>query len=261
MSFIKKNFWQLPPEIPSLSLSDPINQGLVGFWLCNDYFTYGSNINDLSSSDNKGTIQSPPSTQPGLFGRSILIDNASQYITLGTKNQPSGSSSRTMSGWIKGSPSSNIGSFFGYGAAGISGVFSLGVFGTSNIIYFAGYGNDFQGVADVMNDKKHHIAATYDGNVVTIWVDGHFDSSKVAGALSTTLASFYINTLPWSPGSFNIPCLTSGVRLHNRVLSPGEIGRLAVDPYAGLVNPMGSWITDEAAAPTSSPMPMLIFWS
>jgi len=85
----------------------------------------------------------------------------------------------------------------------------------------------------------HHIAGTYNGNQVILYVDGILrlldidtrgsgnpicTSTVTIGARDSGASDWYNGQIGW-------------VRLHNRVLSADEVAWLAAEPYAGILAP------------------------
>lgn len=66
---------------PRLSLSDPINQGLVGYWSMDGGTISGTTLADLSGNGNNGTLVNGPTLVPGLVGQALSFNGTNQKIS------------------------------------------------------------------------------------------------------------------------------------------------------------------------------------
>jgi len=107
---------------------------------------------------------------------------------------PSGNSARTMETWINTTTSGSQTApawqgVMGYGSDALRQGFELVLVGDNQILLLAGGGGDdrlFKAPFVITNGGWHHIAATYDGTTVTVYVDGrNLGSQTYGGALNT----------------------------------------------------------------------------
>jgi hypothetical protein len=74
----------------------------------------------------------------------------------------------------------------------------------------------------VADNQWHHVAGTYDGSFLRIYVDGHLENSVArTGTISTGAADVLIGYRPSPTGFF--PGLIDEVAMYNRALSASEI--------------------------------------
>jgi hypothetical protein len=166
-----------------------------GAWHLSDGTTLS--VKDSSSSANDGTSASSPSAVTGKIDGGAGLASGSKITTTST-GFAAGSARRSISGWFKTSYASGPEALFGYGSGTTAANYLIGVaYGTAGKIYFAGYSADVQGVATVNDGIWHHVAATYDGTTVRIYVDGAPDSSG-ALALNTGAGGMVIGANTWS---------------------------------------------------------------
>lgn len=124
------------------------------------------------------------------------FDGADDFITGSDVGFPSGASSRTIEAWVKTSGVATYGSILEFGTNSTGQESSLGV-QTSGFIYFWGSSLDLMGTINITDGNWHHIAATYNGVTLKLYVDGILDVSANM-ALSTVLdGSFDIGKSAW----------------------------------------------------------------
>jgi hypothetical protein len=147
-------------------------------------------------------------------------------------NLPQGASPRTMALWVQ--PVSSGGTpetFFNYGTFFNDQRF--GLLAVNSHDYFVGETHDLAGGVTLTDGAWHHVAATYDGATLSLYVDGTLDtSSTLAGVtLNTTGTAFAIGTTVGVSSREPFHGNISDIRVYDRVLSSSEIGSLAT--FAG----------------------------
>jgi len=172
-----------------------------------------------------------------------LTFNGSNYVTGSDINFPSGNSPRTIEGWVK-FTSTSYGPILGYGNDANTGqAFGLGVHGGIGKAYFYSQNTDVAGNTLINNGAWHHIAVTYDGTTIKMYVDGNLDVSQVVSLNTIRTGSFYIAHTQ-NHSSYNLTGSTDETRLWsfaktqaqiqasmNSCLSGSESGLIAYFPF------------------------------
>ena len=154
-------------------------------------------------------------------GAALSLNGSSQYITVANDAAFSGTNAITIEAWIKASNGTDRyivakeGSFWlGLGPNGT----------TANKLsfYVAGVSTSWlQGARDLNDNLWHHVAGTYDGSTLRVYVDGVLDGSRNATGLILTSAN------PMQIGARNGGSLFAGslaeVRVWNIARSGNEI--------------------------------------
>lgn len=207
-------------------------RGCVGAWApC--LGPTGLTLRDWSGYANHGTLTNMTSGSDWITdqGRwSLDFDGANDVVTM-TPGMITGTSPFTMSAWCRfnATPSFFQGvMMIGGGTTGTSayiGWVSSASFGTNNSWGGGGFGRNYgSGITDVTG--WHHVLMTSTGGgsqTFTIWVDGKL---MISGTETITLVSTHLR-IGANPSDAFVNGKIDDCRLYNRVLSDGEIKRLA----------------------------------
>ena len=80
------------------------------------------------------------------------------------------------------------------------------------------------GSTDLTDNQWHHVAATYDGSVMKVYVDGVLEGSKTAsGAISTGIADVLIGS---RDNRFYYTGSLDDIRIYDRTLSESAIQQI-----------------------------------
>ncbi|MDQ2769052.1 MAG: FG-GAP-like repeat-containing protein [Bacteroidota bacterium] len=167
-------------------------------------------------------------------GNALAFDGVDDYATGTMALLPQGNAARTLEAWVLTTTSGSV--IFNYGTASSnqrSGILVIG-----GHLYYVGEGNDLQGNITITDGRWHHVAATYNGTTLSLYVDGVLDVSSNPSAFGTTGTS-------WNLGK-RIPPLTSTellngrldeVRVYNVALTQAQVqaDMLSTNTAAGLV--------------------------
>ena len=213
----------------------------IGWWA----FDNAANIGDDSSANNSDLTagNDPEYTASGHTGGGLALDGAADttgdFLTGAPANLPTANSPYTLSAWVKptGSTFGTRGGIVGWGnfsgtrsAIGFRLSASNGLFHTwSNVPLNAtdaqvnAYGIDLDGGA------WHHVVASYDGSMRSIWVDGNLiNSDAQTTPNAATAANFRIGIAnsTSSAGDY-FKGTMDDVAIWNVALAPNQIGALA----------------------------------
>ena len=231
----------------------------------------GSGNDSIGS--NNGTVQGGTTFVPGVSGQAFNFDGTG-YVQI-PDNPSLNVSYLTMAGWIKpvftGRPAADYdfdtiftkgsGTGFGYSLAVVmdptAGRFfqapPAGVpIGTP--AFFANIGGAahqiFSPFALADDGQFHHVAGTFDGSTIRLFVDGVEVASKaVSGSIVSTNVDAFIGGQPESPAPFNIlsRAAVDDVVLADHALSADQIERLFVERAGTLGNRIqGNYIGTDA---------------
>ncbi len=112
--------------------------------------------------------------------------NGTQYAQSNNSTLPVGNTSRTIEAWVKTTTSTN-GVIANWGQPFTNQ--RSGLIIVNSRIYYVGENNDLQGNINISDGNWHHVAATFDGTTLKLYVDGALDvsSAKSFNTSGTTL--------------------------------------------------------------------------
>ncbi|PYR76157.1 MAG: hypothetical protein DMF87_18785 [Acidobacteria bacterium] len=217
----------------------------------------GTTTADVSGNGNAGTLIAPsPWTTSGRYGNGLLLAGGLQGVRVASAASLNVSSALTIESWIyptsiaaypklvyrDGAPGSpyNLALAFGNGTV---------VFGITTT---AGSFNVF-GYTAVAANTWSHVAATYDGATMRVYVNGVlFGSAAASGTIVEVTRDLWLGRAPWGEGFTG---RLDEVRVYDRALSPAEIARDRDTQVNGLDPPdVGDLLPASSAtgiAPTS----------
>lgn len=133
---------------------------------------------------------------------------------------PQGATARTLALWVKTTAAPTSQSLFTYGSFAVGKQF--GLLTSANNAYFVGFGPDVPSSKNITDNAWHHVAATYDGAQLGLYVDGVQVATKSI-VLDTTGTDFAIGQSISQPGREPFAGSLSDVRIYNRVLTAAEL--------------------------------------
>ncbi len=133
---------------------------------------------------------------------------------------PQGASARTLALWVKTTAAPTSQSLFTYGSFAVGKQF--GLLTSANNAFFVGFGADVPSSKNITDNVWHHVAATYDGAQLGLYVDGVQVATKSI-VLDTTGTDFAIGQSISQPGREPFAGSLSDVRIYNRVLTAAEL--------------------------------------
>ncbi len=213
---VQELFKTRPPDIET---------GLVGHWKLNE--TSGATAYDSSGNANDGTLIGDPHWVQGKLQGALQFDGIDDYVDCGNDSSLGITAEITLGVWVKTNDAAN-GQHNPYVTKGDH---SYGIkHHTSNNIEYFIYDGGWQvaryPVDSTFNGVWHHLAGTYDGSELRLYIDG---------TLVTTVA--HSGTIASSPFNVNIGRNTEAstrfyegalddVRIYNRALSAGDVQEL-----------------------------------
>jgi hypothetical protein len=208
---------------PGVGATDPplpaAPSGLVSWWAAEDNFADRAGTNPALGVGEAGFTG-------GMVGRAFDLNGSTSLVQVAApKSLPLGSAPRTLMLWCR-SPrnlaTSTESGILQYGSSSNGGMFGLITSGNApGRMYFFGYHNDLAGVRTLTADTWHHLAVSYDGTVVRLYLDGQREA-KAAIALGTILDGNGL-TIGSRPGSSFWQGQLDEVMLFDRALEPWEI--------------------------------------
>ncbi|MBN2180980.1 MAG: discoidin domain-containing protein [Sedimentisphaerales bacterium] len=214
--------YRIAPEV--VEPTDPGTTNLVAQYLMEN------NVQDSSGNGLNGTIVGTPGYVAGITGMALSLDGVDDHVNCGDNARFDITGQITLAAWVKTNDAGNgqHNPFVGKGDQSYAIKHA-----SNNSMEFFIYDDDWQTLQSPINssfnDNWHHIAGTFDGNQLRLYVDGLLaDSMDYTGAIATT-------TYPVNIGrnSQNTDRLYEGaideVRIYNRALSEAEIQYIMID--------------------------------
>lgn len=216
---------------------DHLNNGLIGYWKM-DENTGTTSTADSSGNGKTGTFVNIDSTDwvAGKFGSNLDFDGSTEYITVASPSLPT--SDYTYSAWVNLDANSDETIFEAFNAAGSADEFSLGVTtsgAAGRIEVTNNDGSSFRSTNSISTGSWSHVAATRQGSLITIYINGSPDpttntdgTSLDFGSCSLVLGADVDNAA--SNCTSSVGNYTDGrmdeLRIYNRALTPAEIQKL-----------------------------------
>jgi len=206
--------------------------GLVGFWKFDE--GSGGTAADSSGSNLHGTIIGNPAWVDGPDGKALRFDGDGDYVDLGNDSRFNLTSQITVAAWIK------VDAFdCQYQAIITKGDDSwrLQRNGAEGSIEFACTGafvpgaqvGCLFGTVSVNDGRWHHVAGTYDGSMICLYVDGEHDiGSNADGSIEVNDYNLFIGANAEKPGR-NFKGSIDDVRIYSYALSAEEIKAISAE--------------------------------
>ncbi len=202
------------------------------------HYTADNTSQDISGNGHDGTLFNGATYDAGKLGQAFSFDGTNDYLA-GPVIPEINPNSFSIALWVNAvaeggnrllADSSHGGTR--NGSINWEG-FALQLTGANTVDFAFGNGSGFPHVTStsiVADNSFHHVAATFDGSVLSMYVDGVFENS--ASYSGTPM----ISGRPFRLGNHDqltnraLDGLLDDVRLYNEVLSPGQIAGLASVP-------------------------------
>ncbi|HUS83435.1 MAG TPA: LamG domain-containing protein, partial [Dehalococcoidia bacterium] len=220
-----------PTEIPGCGTG-----GLVGQWTMEE--GSGATINDSSSPANNGTLFGDATwASPGQVGSYALsLDGTGDYALVGDDACLDVTGAITLATWVK---PEKQGTQYLLKKATMDGIdgyeLSLATSGKAFVrLNQKASANTYR--LDSTSDYPYdgstwvHLAATYDGSTIRIYVNGVEDGTPIAGPVAIATNDLSLGIGAQGDGGVPLQGQLDEARLYNRALSPEEIQSLAEVP-------------------------------
>ena len=210
--------------------------GLIGWWKFDD--GAGGTAADSSGNNLHGTIAGNPAWIDGMADKALKFDGDGDYVDLGNDSSFNMTSQITVAAWIK------VDTFDCEWQAVITkgdGSWRLQRNGTQGSIEFACTGafvpgaqvGSLFGTVGINDGKWHHIAGTYDGSRICLYVDGRLDiASEAAGSINVNDYSLFIGANAEKPDR-NFKGSIDDVRIYSYALSAEEVKTISAGQNPG----------------------------
>ncbi len=202
----------------------------------------GSGVNDSSGSGNNGTLTSATRTTAGKFGSALTFNGSSSWVTIPDAPSLDLTNSMTLEAWVK--PATLTGAWRTVLMKEQSGdvVYDLYAHRISAPqaplaeVAVAGGAQGAQSTSTLPLNVWSHLAATYDGSIVRLYVNGTQVATQLAvGDMPNSTGPLRIGGngiwSEWFDGQID------EVRVYGRVLTPAEVqadmNKAVVNPDAG----------------------------
>jgi hypothetical protein len=203
----------------------PVEDGLVLAFGFNE--SAGTTATDTSGNGHVGAVREAQFV-PGRFGNALSFDGVNDWVTVADANSLDLSAGMTLEAWVRPTVNSGwhtimlkeAGSNMSYE------MYSNNPDVTRPAAFFTAAGGglrNLNGAAPVAVNAWTHLAFTYDGTTMRLYVNGVLARSALrAGPIRTSTGVLHIGgNQVWGGEFFN--GLIDEVRIYNRALSPAEI--------------------------------------
>jgi N,N-dimethylformamidase beta subunit-like, C-terminal/Domain of unknown function (DUF4082)/Concanavalin A-like lectin/glucanases superfamily/Bacterial Ig-like domain/Bacterial Ig domain len=206
----------------------------------------GTTVADSSSANNAGTISGASWSTAGMFGGALSFNGTNNWVTVADSASLDITGALTMEAWVKPMAANGFGTVLFKERSGGDTYSLYAVNGASQppaaYVNVGGAGIDatIQGPAQLPLNAWSHLAATYNGSVLSFFVNGNLVSTAPAnGSVTTSNGALRIGGNSVFGDYFQ--GLIDEVRVYSRALTQGEIRSDMSTPIGG---------TLETTAPT-----------
>ena len=222
----------------------PLPAGAIEWWPA------GGDANDVVGGNN-GTMMNGATFAAGEVGQGFSVDGVSSYVKIPTSTDPAGPF--TIEFWMQADPNNAMDNIQGLVAGDFYGIEISSGWGGNNGVnfYISPDGGSTWNMTSTPNDGGavvssgdwHHVAATYDGTNMQLYVDGQAwgDWYPSAPPVPTTTGSFLAfgseDGRSCGCGSRDFNGILDEVTIYNRALAPSEIAAIYNAGGAGKDNP------------------------
>jgi len=197
--------------------------GIVAWWPAE------GNANDATGNGHFGVLQNGATFGPGKSGMGFSLDGVNDNISVPDSPPFHLTNAISVEGWIK-----TTGGFDRYIATKHEDSFYFAV-GGGNVaphklsFWLNGVSSSwFAGSTSIDDGQWHHVAATYDGSTMSLYVDGHLDGSAPrTGTIQSNTSNILIGARSDGTNASNFPGMIDELAVYNRAIGPSEVQALA----------------------------------
>jgi len=231
-----------PPPGAQVDWSNPINDGLVGWWLFNE--GAGSRLNDIAGRNHGVLTNMDPATDwvGSIHGAALDFDGNNDYVNVGSDATLNPA---FMSGfaWINPATTqdNNWAIILARFSSGDAYHFSLGN-GSSGfkltIFIDTSAGGQNVSITDTITPEIwSHVGFTYDGANLRLWVNGIENNSVThSGGIDVVSLDTNIGRKPAGGDVLEYTGLIDDVRIWKQALTAAEVQQLHHFPYGGILH-------------------------
>ncbi len=225
-----------------------VGRGLVGRWRLDE--TSGTSAADSSPYNNDGTLYGGLSfsshSVAGQYNRALSFNGSSHYVSVANASSLQLTNGLTLAAWIKGDAwgsGTDVDTIIRKGEANPNNYQLSIADGRVSLHLNQNDDGGYRGDTILETGRWYHVAATWDGAEVKIYVNGQLDASPTArtGTIPTDTRALYLggrSGADYFDGALDEP------RVYNYALDQNDINRLY-----GL---MAHWKLDEGSGSTVS---------
>lgn len=202
----------------------PPPSGLVAAYSFNE--GSGTALIDRTGSGRTGTLSGPTWTTSGKFGGALSFDGTNDWVTIADANSLDLTNGMTLEAWVRPSALSGYPTVI---LKEMSGGLAYGLYAYDSAPRPAGYvtvaGSDVgaSGTSNLLLNTWTHLALTYNGSVLRLFVNGAQVASRtLSGSIQTSTGALRIGGNAVWGGEF-FSGLIDDVRIYNRALTQIEI--------------------------------------
>lgn len=190
------------------------------------HYEFEGNANDSSANALHGTAHGGPSYVGGMFGQAIGLDGVDDYVDCGNSPLLDITGQITVAAWVRTNDSAN-GEHNPYITKGDhSFALKHGFNGIQFFIYDGDYRAVHVPVDSSFNGIWHHVAGTYDGSEVKLYIDGALEASLAyTGSIASSTHSVNIGSNAEVSGRFYDGAIDD-VRIYDNALTAGQVLQL-----------------------------------
>jgi PKD repeat protein len=187
----------------------------------------GTTLTDRSRNGHNGTISGAAWSAAGKYGNALLFDGVDDLVSVADSNLLDLTTGMTIEGWLRPTTSGTSFRTFVIKEDGSSHVYRIYA-NTSALApraqaAIAGGVRSATGTTALPVNVWSHVAATYDGTTLRLWVNGNEVANVVkAPSIATSTGAFRIGGRSVSPGEF-FAGLVDDVRVYNVALTQAQI--------------------------------------
>ncbi len=213
------------PSISASTLACPTSTGPVAAYSFDT--ATGTTLADNSGGGNAGSISGATWTSAGKSGGALAFDGVNDMVTVADKASLDLSTGMTLEAWVR--PSANS-TWRTVVTKETSGNLTYGLFSNSDVpqpsaivsIGSSPIQDITRGPSEVSMSSWTHLAATYDGAVLRLYLDGtEVSTANVTGAMANSAGPLQIggNNIwaEWFQGQID------DLRVYNRALTPSQL--------------------------------------
>ena len=256
-------FGQIKPNLGvPINWSNPLSKGLVGCWLMNE--GGGNIIADLSGNGRNGSVVNAL-WSPGKYGTTLAFDDSGDYVDLGRASWVDYLPEISIVASVKNNNVSKVGTNDYIVDKWTNWNCFYLAWDATEKFHFEVRTNTAGGVSVQSSVRdgtiQHHLAGTYDGANIRLYVNGELDGGPKAqtGTVRSAVNNLYISSSVNS-ATTSWDGIIDYVFIYNRALSASEIAELYRNPF-GIFQPTFSvwWYSGIGGEPPATSIPIFMY--